>query len=85
MVNADTGKLSATAYILSQGDMIRDMTESAFILGQYKVYQVKISKVEMATGLDFGQLRDFDPLSGAQESRFGEAAFEVSSHANIRL
>ena len=85
MVNSDTGKLSATAYILSQGDMIRDMTESAFILGQYKVYQVKISKVETATGLDFGHLRDFDPLSGAQESRFGEAAFEVSSPANIRL
>ena len=29
MVNAETGKLHATAYLLSQGDMIRDLLETA--------------------------------------------------------
>ena len=85
MVNSDTGKLSATAYIFSQGEMIRDMTEAAFILGQYKVYQVKIAKVEAVTKLDFGHLREFDPLANTNESAFGEAAFEISALENIKL
>ena len=41
MVNADTGRLSATAYLLTQGDLIRDLVEAAFVLGRYKTYQAR--------------------------------------------
>jgi endonuclease G len=33
------------------------------VFGEYKTYQVQITKIESLTGLDFGNLRNFDPLS----------------------
>lgn len=85
MINADTGKLSVTGYVLSQGDMIADLTEAAFVYGKYKTYQVRLSLIEKATGLDFRDLKDFDPLAGGQESLFGEAALEVVGPDSLRL
>ena len=85
MVNSNTGKLSATGYILSQGKMIRGMTESAFVLGAYRVYQVQISKIEKQTGLTFGNLRNFDPLGRETESQYGNAAFEIQGAMDLKL
>jgi endonuclease G, mitochondrial len=85
MINADTGRLSVTGYVLSQGDMIADLTEAAFVYGKYKTYQVRLSLIEKATGLDFCDLKDFDPLAGGQESLFGEAALEVIGPDSLRL
>jgi len=34
-----------------------------FTFGEYKTYQVPIKKIELLTKLDFGNLRNFDPLS----------------------
>ena len=63
MINDATGALHATGYVLSQGRMIRDLTEAAFVLGAYRTYQLPIRQIEAATGLDFGDaLRDADPL-----------------------
>ena len=85
MVNSNTVKLSATGYILSQGKMIRGMTESAFVLGAYRVYQVQISKIEKQTGLTFGNLRNFDPLGRETESQYGNAAFEIQGAMDLKL
>jgi endonuclease G len=65
------GGLHATAYLLSQGDLIRDLlqkrrrTESAegFVLGPYRTFQVAITHIEEITGFKFDNLRDADPLS----------------------
>src|SRR5690606_22048753 len=65
MINAETKRLHATAYVLSHGLLIRDMTEAAFVFGEHETYQVPITLVEAATGLDFGALRRFDPMSVA--------------------
>lgn len=59
MVKED-GHLSATAYLQTQKHLI-DNLEFAF--GEYKTYQVAVSKIEALTGLDFGNLRNHDPIA----------------------
>ena len=85
MVNDNTDRLSATGYVLTQGDLIRDMTEAAFVLGDYATYQVQIKRIEDMTGLDFGALKDADPLTAATESLFGASAFRILGAEDLRL
>ena len=85
MVNEGSGSLSATGYILSQGDMIRGMLESAFVLGEYKTYQVEISLIEQYTHLNFGVLSKHDPLAAKKESVFGHQAIEIRDPEDLRL
>lgn len=59
LVDSATGNLSATAYLLSQAGMIEDLE---FVFGPFRTYQIPIRQVETLTDLDFGNLRDFDPL-----------------------
>ncbi|NYF23937.1 DNA/RNA non-specific endonuclease [Sporosarcina sp. JAI121] len=54
------GNLSATAYLQTQKNLIDDLE---FVYGEYKTYQVPISKIEAITGLDFEELRNHDPLN----------------------
>ncbi|HEX5593799.1 MAG TPA: DNA/RNA non-specific endonuclease [Solirubrobacterales bacterium] len=63
------GLLSATAYLLSQESLIEglEVAPEEFTFGAYSTFQVQVGEVERLTGLDFGGLRDFDPL-GAQEA-----------------
>ena len=44
------GNLSATAYLQTQKNLIENLE---FAYGEYKTYQVPISKIEAITGLDF--------------------------------
>ncbi len=69
MVKEETGELSATAYMLSQANLLTDLE---FVFGQFRTYQVPVTHVEKLTGLKFGKLRNFDPKV-AQE---GVAALE---------
>lgn len=85
MVNAVSGQLSATGYILTQGEMIRGITEAAFVLGEYKSYQVTIKRIEALTGYDWGSLREKDPLNGKTESVFGETIRLVDGPASLVL
>ena len=62
LVDSASGKLSTTAYMLSQASMIKDITE--FVFGQYRTYQVPVARVEKLTGLRFGNVANFDPLKG---------------------
>jgi endonuclease G len=62
MVKTDR-QLSATAYVLSQKQLIAGLrTREAFSYGAYKTYQVPVAKVEKLTGLTFG-LVHADPLA----------------------
>jgi endonuclease G, mitochondrial len=60
-IDEDTGKLRSTGYVLSQGKLIEDITE-AFVFGQYRTYQVPVSTIQEATGLDFKGLVAADAL-----------------------
>jgi endonuclease G len=65
------GGLHATGYVLSQGDLIRDLLErrrrdeatEGFVLGPYRTFQVAIAHIEEVTGMTFPALRDADPLA----------------------
>ena len=59
IINAFTGKLSATGYVLSQADYLGDLE---FVFGEFKTYQVPISRIEQKTKLAFG-LDAYDPLA----------------------
>jgi len=59
----DAGKLSATAYLQTQKNLI-DVLEFAY--GEYETYQVPVSTVEQLTQLDFGKLRTHDPIAGIE-------------------
>ncbi|MHA6265140.1 DNA/RNA non-specific endonuclease [Arenibacterium sp. CAU 1754] len=85
MINDDTGKMSATGYVLTQGEMIRDITEAAFVLGQYQTYQVNISRIEAETGFDWGTLRDHDPLKDCAEGVFGESVRPIHGPSSLVL
>jgi endonuclease G len=55
-----SGKLHATAYILSQADMI---TGLEFAFGEFRTYQLPLAELERMVQLDFSRLRKFDPKS----------------------
>ena len=71
MVNAERKSLHATAYLLSQGDLIRDLLEKrdrseaneGFVLGPYRTFQIAVSDLADATGYDLSAYVDADPLA----------------------
>ncbi len=62
IVDGKTKRLSATGYVLTQGNMIRRLTE-VFVYGGFRTYQVPISVIGDETGLDFGFYIPFDPMA----------------------
>ena len=78
VVNGDNNKLHATAYMLSQRDLLTDLE---FVFGQFRTYQLPIKDLEERTGLDFGKLRNADPLRD-QESF---AVREITKLEQVRL
>jgi endonuclease G len=86
MVKND-GRLSATAYLLSQESLLDSVQEARrakedFSYGAYKTFQVPISRIEERTGLDFGSLKSVDPLDGTEA--FGRP-HEIEHVTDIRL
>jgi endonuclease G len=79
----ESGDLSATAYLLSQAELIAglEVMPEEFSYGAYRTYQVPVRKVEERTRLSFGTLADFDPLAGLEADR----ADEIRDFAEIRL
>jgi endonuclease G len=61
IIRKTDGTLSATAYLQSQRNLISGL--KAFDYGEYKTYQVPVAHIEELTQLDFGELREHDPLS----------------------
>ncbi|MBP6787802.1 MAG: DNA/RNA non-specific endonuclease [Candidatus Promineofilum sp.] len=57
--------LSATAYLQTQKNLLEDLE---FAYGPYRTYQVAVTRIEAITGLDFGRLRDFDPLADTESA-----------------
>lgn len=74
IVDSESGILSATGYVLSHGPLVRGLLAPEFVFGQYKTYQVRIKRIESETGLDFGKLREHDPLKRDEE---GPSAFRL--------
>ena len=83
-LDADQKALRATAYLLSQGQMIRDLLEKrskteaveGITLGAYRTFQIAIADLADATGYDFSAYLAADPLKRTDESVAGEASTE---------
>ncbi|MGY1709849.1 DNA/RNA non-specific endonuclease [Geodermatophilus sp. SYSU D00758] len=71
MRDADRRVLHATAYLLSQGDLIRELLErrdrrealEGFVLGPYRTFQLAVRDLADATGLDLSSYVGADPLT----------------------
>ena len=59
----EDGKLSATAYLQTQKNMIDNLE---FAYGAYKTYQVPVATIEKITSLDFADLSKFDPIAAIE-------------------
>ena len=82
MVKAD-GNLSATAYLQTQKNMLEDLE---FAFGAYKTYQVQVTLIEELTGLDFGALRQHDPLAApTEEEEAAVAGLIIEEPEDIRI
>ena len=78
------GELSATAYLLSQEELIKglEVAPEAFSYGAYRTYQVPVRQIEGLTGLSFGSLADADPLAREEAA---VTAIEVTRPEELRL
>ena len=65
VMDKEEGGLSATAYIQTQRNHIDNLE---FAYGAYKTYQVPVTQVEELTELDFGNLRDCDPMADKESA-----------------
>ncbi|WP_439379309.1 DNA/RNA non-specific endonuclease [Amycolatopsis lexingtonensis] len=82
MVKGD-GTLSATAYLLSQEELIKGLEVAGeFSYGAYRTYQVPVRRVADLTGLSFGGLPDADPLELLESTG---AAREIAGPADLVL
>jgi len=73
------GRLMATAFVVSQEDLIKPVVEEISPAAVAKLFQVRVRKVEELTGLDFGQLHDYDPtvaLDVFETTEQGESKLE---------
>ena len=71
VVPGRTRKLHATGYMLSQTDLLTDIE---FVFGQFRTYQVPVSEIEAQTKLNFGKLRNADPLKDQEAFAVREIA-----------
>jgi endonuclease G len=74
----DDGTLSATAYLQTQKNLIKNLE---FAYGAYETYQVPVAQIEELAGLDFGKLREHDPIADIE----AVGAFVIEGPESIRL
>ncbi len=78
----DDGELSATAYLQTQKNLLDDLE---FAFGAYKTYQVPVGVIEELSGLDFGVLRDCDPLATEAEEEAAIIGSVIEEPEDIQL
>ncbi|WP_353642096.1 DNA/RNA non-specific endonuclease [Mesorhizobium sp. WSM2239] len=81
--------LRAVGFVLHQTDLISNLAAERFDVGRFDLRQVRISRIEELTGLDFKGLRNVDPMAatGVREVFEGAVAAErkLTSAADIRF
>lgn len=84
----DDARLRAVGFIISQKDQIANLPAEAakeFAVGKFDLWQVKISRIEELTGLDFKGLRNADPMAATRPQEMGSAERRLASLGDIRL
>lgn len=62
LVNAESGALSVTGYLLCQGDLIQGLT-GEFVYGPFRTYQVEVARIGELARIDVSALAIHDPLA----------------------
>jgi endonuclease G len=62
MVKQD-GSLSATAYLVSQKELVDDFLTESFAFGRFKTLQIPIRELETKIEMSFRELGDHDPMA----------------------
>ncbi len=83
----------ATAYLLSQGQLIQKLMQDrgrseaveGFAFGEYRTFQIPIATLEKETGIDFGELRKFDPLATAVEEDAPRGYLAIDALSDLKL
>lgn len=72
------GEMSATAYLQTQKNLLVNLK---FAFGEYKTYQVPITRIEALTQLSFGNLSQSDPLAGVKTV----IGYEIQGPNDVKL
>lgn len=78
----DDGRPSATAYKVSQA---RELEELEFVYAGYKTFQISISQVMKATGIDFSALVPYDGFSQHESVSGAELVEPLEDLGMIRI
>ena len=79
----DEGEPRALAFLLSQASLIKDLPEEEFEVGPYEPFQVPVGEIENKTKLNFGKLRQFDPLENDTNENFFESGTGAVAIRNL--
>jgi endonuclease G len=79
---SDTGRPSASAYLVDQVEELRQL-EAAF--GKFKTYQKSVRAIERMTNLSFGGLADFDGFSNEERATGTLISAELRVPGDIRV
>jgi endonuclease G, mitochondrial len=80
-INED-GRPSATAYMIDQKQELKNL-EATF--GVYKTYQRSVRHIEELTGLDFGELSNFDGFSNEERATNARIESVLRTPADMRV
>lgn len=67
-IHDESKKPTATGYLTSQTTQIEGLRQPQFVFGEYRDWQVPISRISSESGLDFSHLDDLDPMQQAGKS-----------------
>nr|WP_303626339.1 DNA/RNA non-specific endonuclease [Roseovarius sp. M141] len=85
LVDAENDRLLSAGYVLSHGEMIRDITELPFVFGQHRTYQVQIDLISQATGLDFSHIAAHDVMRPGDHEIAPARARRIETARDLRL
>ncbi len=82
------GTPSVSAYLLSHKDFLDDMGEKGLIsdegFGEFRTYQIPLSRLEELTNLNLDDLKQYDPLEGTK-SLLGNDYAEIGGANTITI
>ena len=79
----EDGRRVALAFLLSQEGLIADLPFEQFTIGPYQPFQVRVRDIEARSDLDFGRVREADPLDRGGFESVGPTAITLHSLADI--
>lgn len=78
----EDGKPSATAYMIDQSAELGRLTA---LFGRFRTYQRSVLHIERLTGLDFGELSNYDGFSNEERATGTRIEAELVSLGDIRV